>query len=101
MWLVMNLWSLSLLHLICYYRRVPNANNKIPREKVEVREGKRVFDKHSGTGRGSEMKKDGHGKGNWDGTVVNPADIPTEEADKPEEATEAPAQDAAAEPVHI
>jgi plasminogen activator inhibitor 1 RNA-binding protein len=49
-------------------KRRPNNNDrntKGGRGPREARDGKRTFDRRSGTGRGKETKKGGGGRGNW------------------------------------
>lgn len=74
------------------------APHKVPREEVEVREGKRQFERRSGTNQkeGTNMKKGGHGVGNWGEKDVSNADVPAMD-DKTDE-TPADSKTATAEP---
>lgn len=61
----------SIAHFLEYHKLFnsrPNNNDrntKGGRGPREARDGKRTFDRRSGTGRGKETKKGGGGRGNW------------------------------------
>jgi len=48
-----------------------NNNNKGSRVRPAARDGKRTFDRRSGTGRGKEIKKGGGGARNWGSDKVD------------------------------
>eukprot|EP00727_Mastigamoeba_balamuthi_P005732 m51a1_g1779 putative plasminogen activator inhibitor (256) ;mRNA; r:339021-339920 len=54
----------------------------VGREGVQVRPGKRQFERHSGTGRGREQRKDGAGKANWGRPTDPKEDLAAAEVEK-------------------
>jgi len=68
------------------------ANYKVPHGERPIREGQRQYDRRSGTGRGTEMKKEGHGKGNWGFNIVTPDVVPTENVEPESEEKEGAAK---------
>lgn len=79
-------------------RRRPNNNDrntKSGRGRPTVRDGKRAYDRRSGTGRGKEMKKGGGGAHNWgsDKNDARKAEGHIDENEKPEEKTEEPSNE--------
>lgn len=82
-------------------RRRPNNNDrntKQGRGRGPARDGKRVYDRRSGTGRGKEIKKGGGGARNWgnDKNEARKAEGAVTEGNVPEETTTTPTVEAPA-----